>query len=138
MSAQSGSLDLSGRWAGVYYYPDGAPPDFVPTSFRAELIEEGCHLTGRTVELDSWSSTSGDLHAVIEGQRSGLSVAFTKIPDGGRDVIEYVGEVDPDGQTIRGRWHIIADWSGTFEMRRHLGACDVAVARQTSEPLTPR
>ena len=136
MSGPSDTLDLSGRWAGVYYYPDGAPEDFIPTSFRAELIEEGCHLTGRTVELDSWSSVGSDLHAVIEGQRSGLSVAFTKIPDGGRDVIEYVGEVDPDGQTIRGRWHIIANWSGTFEMRRHLDARDVAVERYTSVPQT--
>ena len=118
MSAPSDSLDLSGRWAGVFFYPDGAPEDFVPTSFRATLDEQGSHFTGQTTERDYWSSVGSDLHAFLEGQRTGLSLAFTKIPDGGRVTVEYVGELTPDGQAIRGRWHILGNWSGTFEMHR--------------------
>jgi hypothetical protein len=139
MSAPSDSLDLSGLWAGVFFYPDGAPENFVPTSFRATLDEQGSHFTGQTTERDYWSSVASDLHAVLEGQRTGLSLAFTKIPDGGRVTIEYVGELTPDGQTIRGRWHILGNWSGTFEMhRQRAGAADAGerVAAWTSVPAT--
>lgn len=131
MSGPSDRLDLSGRWAGVFFYPDGAPDDFVPTSFLAILDEHGSHFTGQTTERDYWSPVGADLHAVLEGQRTGLSLAFTKIPDGGRVTIEYVGELTPDGQTIRGRWHILGNWSGTFEMQRQ-GAAVEEVERRAS------
>ncbi|MFW2343334.1 hypothetical protein [Brevundimonas sp.] len=137
MTAAPDSLDLSGRWAGVFFYPDGAPDDFVPTSFLAILDEHGSHFTGQTTERDYWSSAGSDLHAVLEGQRTGLSLAFTKIPDGGRITIEYVGELTPDGHTIRGRWHILGNWSGTFEMRRQAAAGDDVEACASAYTVVP-
>ena len=96
MSGPSDRLDLSGRWAGVFFYPDGAPDDFVPTSFLAILDEHGSHFTGQTTERDYWSPVGADLHAVLEGQRTGLSLAFTKIPDGGRVTIDLDADDDDD------------------------------------------
>ena len=140
MAPTDGPVSLTGQWAGVFFYPDGAPEEFVPTSFRATLAEQGSHFTGQTTERDYWSSVGSDLHAVLEGQRTGLSLAVTKIPDGGRVTIEYVGELTPDGQTIRGRWHILGNWSGTFEMQRQGSVAEAGerTAAWTSVPATGR
>ena len=113
-----GDHDLSGRWSGLYNYPDGGPP----TIFEADLRESAGLLTGTTTEL----ADSGDLYgqtigAVIDGRRVGSSVAFLKMYDGAspdHDVVRYEGALDPDGNEIEGIWIIPEIWSGTFLMMR--------------------
>lgn len=117
--------DLTGRWAGAYFYAGDALP---PTAFTAALEEVNGHVSGLTAEPDSWHP-GRTLEAEIEGQRTGTSVAFTKLPDGGRTTIEYVGEISPDGQSVVGTWAIIGDWSGTFRMDRRGDGASIAVTR---------
>jgi hypothetical protein len=118
-------LDLTGRWTGVYFYPDD---DIPPNGFTADLIERGGHISGRTSER-SELRLGQTLGAEIEGQRNAVAVAFTKIPDDGSPIIEYAGELSPDGQSLSGTWTIIGDWSGTFRMDRRSDAATTARTR---------
>lgn len=119
-------LDLTGRWAGVYFYPND---DLPATAFTAALEEVNGHLSGLTAEPDS-RRPGRTLEAEIEGQRTGPSVVFTKQPDGGRPSIEYVGEISPDGQSVVGTWTIIDNWSGTFRMDRRSPGATAARTRE--------
>ena len=121
--------DLSGRWAGVYVYPDD---DYPPTPFTAELVDDGGVLTGWTQEPDLLDG-GPDIHATLEGQHAGSAVVFTKFPAGGQlHTIDYQGDVAADGRQIIGRWIIYGEWSGAFRMQRRLAPTETALERAAS------
>lgn len=112
-------LNLTGRWDGVFKYPQ----DYAPTTpFIAEIIEEAGALHGATLEPDLYKNSPAK--AEIAGHRSGRSVDFTKTyfdrDDGYQDPVDYVGQLSEDGLMISGVWSL-KEWNGTFEMTREVG-----------------
>lgn len=112
--------DLSGQWTGLFSYPRLLPP----THFEAVLRDHGGAIAGETSEPDL-TNPGQTLHAVIDGDRAGSDVRFTKIYDDLRratDVVHYRGTIEPSGDEIEGTWEIAGVWSGTFLMIRGSGA----------------
>lgn len=132
----TGTVDLTGRWTGVYFYPhdpDWNANDNMPaTPFTAELTDAAGVVVGQTLEPDLLFSDGVDIRAVLEGRHDGLRLTFTKTPDArDRDhVILYDGEISADGDSISGRWTIPGDWSGDFSMQRR------SVSEAVSEEVT--
>jgi len=115
----SDPLNLTGRWDGVFKYPQ----DYAPTTpFIAEIIEEAGAFHGGTLEPDLYKDSPAS--AEIRGYRSGRSVDFTKTylgrDDGYQNPVDYVGQLSEDGLTITGVWSL-KDWNGEFEMTREAG-----------------
>lgn len=112
-------LDLTGKWDGVFRYPQSALPT---TPFVAEISEKAGVLTGSTLEPDLYGSHSTT--ARLAGHRSGRSVDFTKTylrnQPGYENPVDYVGQLSADGQRITGVWSLL-DWNGEFEMTREAG-----------------
>ena len=112
-------LNLTGKWDGVFQYPNDTMPT---TPFLADIVEEAGAFSGTTIEPDLYKSASAD--ARIVGYRSGRSVDFTKSygsrKDGYQNPVDYVGQLSEDGLTITGVWSL-KDWNGTFEMAREEG-----------------
>ena len=112
-------LDMTGMWQGTYVYPAHVGPT---TPFVAVLREEDGRLTGTTMEPGpSGFPGSEELNAELAGSRSGRSVDFIKTYDGQvwDDVVDYVGQLSPDGPTVTGVWSN-NDLDGTFEMHRDM------------------
>lgn len=111
-------LDLTGSWTGMFNYPRAMPPG----SFTAELREQGGVVIGETEERsDSPADRGATLHALIEGNRSGLGIVFVKHYDAARRLdtpVNYSGTLSPNGDEITGTWNIAGNWSGTFLMVR--------------------
>lgn len=121
---------LSGRWIGIYNYPDDSPS--VP--FDAVLLESGGRISGTIEEVDEYL---GDAHltATVDGSRDGEAVRFAKFYDSGDedfDTVLYDGAVNAEGAEIHGRWEIPGSWSGSFIMTREIGA-DAALAVERGE-----
>ena len=110
------TLDLTGRWHGIFNYPDGSPPN----EFDAELREATGLITGETREpSDGIDDVAREQCAFLEGTRSGHAVRFVKRYDElHRDAVYYDGTLDDDAKEIAGRWTIQGVWSGTFLMIR--------------------
>lgn len=121
-----GELDLTGRWTGVYFYPDdsawNANDNCPPTPFTAELVDDHGVIIGSTLEQDLTGPVrSAEVRAVIEGSRAGAELRFTKYPDSPRQLpIHYTGLVSTDGNAVSGEWVIPGEWSGTFRMQRRV------------------
>ena len=115
------SRDLSGRWDGIYNYPRELPP----TGFVAVLADHAGTLTGEIEEISRDVRTQGiALAAMIEGERIGSSVRFTKRYDDLRRAhyaIRYDGTLTAEGDEITGEWTIPGVWSGSFIMVRTAG-----------------
>ncbi|NQX94653.1 MAG: hypothetical protein HRT64_07020 [Erythrobacter sp.] len=112
-------LNLTGKWDGVFKYPQ----DYAPvTPFLAEIVEEAGAFSGATIEPDLYKASPAD--ARITGHRSGRSVDFTKTYvgrwQGYQSPVDYVGQLSEDGLTITGVWSL-KEWNGTFEMTREAG-----------------
>ena len=114
----SGDVNLTGAWVGFYQVPALRGP----THFQAELRDGGGRLSGLIREQGDTPDCAGqELHAVLEGERSGASVRFTKRYDylrRARYAVHYQGAVADGGEEIEGVWTIPGDWSGTFMMVR--------------------
>ena len=123
-------LNLTGKWDGVFKYPN----DYAPTTpFVAEIAEEAGAFSGTCLEPDLYKDTPASAHLV--GHRSGRSVDFTKTY-GGRDrgyenPVDYVGQLSEDGLMITGVWSL-KDWNGTFEMTREAGL-EIAAEEQAED-----
>lgn len=108
------SHDLTGRWDGIYNYPRTRPP----TGYVALLGDRDGALTG---EIEEVSEAGEPLAAVLDGERVGSQVRFTKRYD---DVerayyaVDYEGGLSAEGDEITGEWTIPGVWSGTFIMVR--------------------
>ena len=113
--------DLTGRWDGIFNYPRELPPN----GFVAVLVEHGGALTGEVEEVsDHGADRGGQIAAVIEGERIGAQVRFTKRYDDLRRAhyaVRYDGTVAADGDEITGEWTIPGVWSGSFIMVRAAG-----------------
>jgi len=110
-------LDVTGYWDGIFNYPRTMPPN----AFTADLREDHGRIVGETCEpSDSPHDQASELHALIEGMRSGADVTFTKFYDSTRrlDPIAYRGTLSADATEINGTWSIPGNWSGTFIMVR--------------------
>jgi len=110
---------LSGRWIGIYNYPDGSPS--VP--FDAVLLKSGGLISGTIEEIDDWLDEV-HLTATVDGSREGAAVRFTKFYDSGDegfDTVLYDGAINAEGTEIHGRWDIPGTWSGSFIMTRETG-----------------
>ena len=111
-------MDLSGKWDGVFAYPDvpGAGP---VTPFLAEITEQGGRISGTIIEPNEFRP--GTAHASLEGVRDGTSVDFLKTYHAAGEEYEepvaYAGQLSADGNLVTGHW-IMQDWSGPFEMIR--------------------
>ena len=133
-----GEPDLTGRWTGVYFYPnDGfhnANDAYPPTPFTAELIDDAGVISGSTREPDlTGASFSEDIRASLEGHRAAGELRFVKYPDSPRqDPIHYTGVVAADGNSISGQWVIPGDWSGTFRMQRKVAPVAARVEATTA------
>ena len=104
--------DLSGQWQGIFSYPRDLPP----ATFTATIADHAGALIG---EIEERARDGGLLTAMIEGERRGASVIFTKRYDRLHPhAIRYDGMVDADGTEIAGTWRIEGQWSGTFVMIR--------------------
>lgn len=122
--------DLTGRWDGIFNYPHTLPP----TGFVATLVELRGALTGEVEEPDDGGAA---LAAVVEGERIGSRVRFTKRYDAlarAHYAVAYEGTLTPDGDEIVGEWTIPGIWSGSFIMVRAAGraAAVEQVARATA------
>jgi len=121
-------LTLTGLWKGVFSYPHSLPPN----QFDADLRELGGMIAGETSEL---ARTGQITHAMIEGERRGFEVGFTKRYDAFRRAttpIHYSGALSEDGAEISGTWTIPGNWSGTFLMVRAKPKA-VAIERKIAE-----
>ena len=121
---------ISGRWIGIYNYPDASPP--VP--FDAILLESGGSISGTIEEVDEFLDDA-HLTATVDGSREGTAVRFTKFYDSGDagfDTVQYEGVLNPEGTEIHGRWDIPGTWSGTFIMTRETGT-EAEIAARRSE-----
>ena len=122
-------MDLSGKWDGVFAYPD--VPDAAPvTPFLAEITEQGGRIRGTIIEPNEFRP--GTAHAVLEGVRAGTSVDFLKTYHGAGEEYEepvaYAGQLSDDCNVITGHW-IMQDWSGPFEMIRQDSTQAIAPAQ---------
>ena len=113
----SATDDLSGRWLGIFNYPDNGGA----VGFTADIVDGGGRLGGEIHETDAIDD-GRPLVARIDGHRSGAAVEFTKFYDeadpGGYDLVAYRGTVSGDGNEIAGEWSIPGIWSGSFIMTR--------------------
>ena len=136
--AEARVIDLTGRWTGVYFYPDdhvwNANDAYPPTPFTAELVESGGAVTGTTHEQDLMGpEQSVEIIAVIEGAREGETLSFIKYPDSWHQVpIHYTGVIAPDGDAISGEWTIPGSWSGAFRMQRRVAPVSVGMTREAT------
>jgi hypothetical protein len=123
MTGKAG-LDLSGRWSGIYNYPEFFPPN----GFEANLSDVGGAISGTISEPDEDPfGLGGTLDSFIEGRREGSAVTFTKMyedVDRMPDAIFYSGTIHADGNEISGRWEIPGRWAGTFIMIRDAGVAE--------------
>ncbi|RJY08958.1 hypothetical protein [Aurantiacibacter aquimixticola] len=113
------TTDLSGEWDGVFTYPGGSGPD---TPFLATLRQRGNSITGTIVEPDIYGF--GSAEATLVGIVGGSGVDFTKTYRRARmgyeNPVDYVGQLQDDGQRVVGMWSLL-DWNGSFEMTRRSG-----------------
>ncbi len=113
-------MDISGKWDGVFAYPD--VPDAGPvTPFVAEIVERDGRISGTILEPHEFRS--GTAHASLEGVRAGRTVDFLKTYHAAgaeyEEPVAYAGSLSADGNIITGHW-MMSDWSGPFEMVRQL------------------
>jgi hypothetical protein len=130
MSDDAAEHDLSGQWSGIYSYPSLYPPNM----FEATIRDGGGPITGVISQPGEFFEPAGTVqHAVIEGSRTGSTLAFVKIYDDlARPTPHYRGTIQPGGDEIEGEWTIPGDWSGTFLMIRGAKA-GAAIERRVSE-----
>lgn len=126
----NGGQNLTGKWDGVFSYPD--VPEAGPTTpFLASLSDTGGVIKGEIIEPNEYHS--GTAHSTVLGQRIGNSVHWAKTYHGGgeeyRETVLYFGSVSQDGDTITGEWSI-DHWRGPFEMTRD-DTADVRFKRET-------
>lgn len=131
----TGTIDLTGRWTGVYFYPHDPiwnANDALPVvPFTAELTDTGGRIAGTTVEPDLLDGPGApDIPAILDGRHDGAVLTFTKFSEGGGhdDPIDYAGEISADGNVVAGTWTIPGEWSGTFRMQRRTVSEAVAQA----------
>ena len=123
------SVNLTGRWDGVFSYPD--VPEAGPTTpFLATLSDSNGVLSGEVIEPNEYHP--GTAQSTILGQRIGRSVHWEKRYHGAGEeyhaTVLYFGSVSEDGETITGEWRI-DHWRGPFEMTRGFSA-DEAVSQE--------
>lgn len=123
-----GADDLTGRWLGIFNYPDESGA----VGFTADLIDTGGRLGGTITEQDAVSD-GRTLEAGIDGRREDTSVEFTKFYEDADpesyDTVAYRGTVNGEGTEISGSWEIPGVWSGSFIMTRPAAeAVDVSEA----------
>ncbi len=115
------SRDVTGRWEGIFNYPRG----MAPNGFAAELVEQAGAITGETHERSDEGASRGEtLVAIVEGERVGSAVRFTKRYDElarAHYAVRYDGTLSPEGDEITGEWTIPGVWSGSFIMVRERG-----------------
>lgn len=98
-------MDISGKWDGVFAYPD--VPDAGPvTPFVAEIVERDGRISGTILEPHEFRS--GTAHASLEGVRAGRTVDFLKTYHAAgaeyEEPVAYAGSLSADGNIITGHW----------------------------------
>ncbi len=113
--------DISGRWSGIYYYPQNSNINISSVPFEAMLQQFGNTLGGRITEENTFAPLGGSvLEAKISGYIVGGIVSFSKTYNSGVNAshtVDYHGYLTGKGKTISGHWQI-EDWTGTFTMHR--------------------
>jgi len=131
MAGGDATMNLSGKWDGIYAYP--AVPEAGPaTPFLAEIADHGGHISGTIIEPNEFRRETA--HASLEGVRAGRSVEFLKTYQAAGEAydepVAYAGSLSADGNVISGHWMMSA-WSGPFEMTRQLDAM-IGIAAQAA------
>ena len=126
-------IDLSGKWDGVFSYPD--VPEAGPTTpFLASIVDNAGVIKGEVIEPHEYGGHTA--HSTILGQRIGASVHFSKTyHDAGweyEQVVEYFGTLSDGGDTITGEWRI-DHFCGPFEMTRERAVEALAEPREEAE-----
>ena len=129
--------DINGLWTGSFGYSDTNKP---AVAFTAWLDDQAGTLGGTIMEPNTFAATPAeDLASTINGVRSGLEIAFTKLYDPGQgahaEAIHYAGKVNRDFTWIVGRWRIPGwfETSGAFEMSRQSGSFEQAERARKAE-----
>lgn len=109
--------NLTGRWAGRYYYP--RPLKGVKSvTFEMDLTFSQGNITGFVSEPNTFGNKSSkNLYANFKGSVTGNEVTWVKKYDGTGGVshsVKYSGKLDRKAGKVTGRWKIGKDWSGDF------------------------
>lgn len=114
------TLDVSGIWQGVYFY---SVPGMDPVQFMARIEQNGTILGGSIREPNTFAKADTyELLSILDGYIAGPIIAFGKSYLEGENAahtVHYVGLVNKKADFINGDWNI-GNWTGRFEMRRHL------------------
>lgn len=98
--------EITGRWAGSYYYSDGRSP----VEFSVQINEADGVVSGLMREPNTFgSAASRNLYADIRGSLTGRNLTYVKTYDGSggqSHSVTYAGIVSEDGTTIEGSWNI--------------------------------
>ncbi len=122
---------LSGRWSGIFEYPD---PDRPAVAFSVDLVEEASVLAGRVEEPNSFYLGGPDmLQARLHGERDDTTITFSKTYEVDGLIfrlVQYQGYADAALSRVEGRWWILGPGgsSGRFEMMRAVNVVDPAAA----------
>jgi hypothetical protein len=134
MSEADKATDLTGVWAGDYWY--GADQNRTP--FVATLFETAGSFEGTTLEpAPPGLVATGEMSANIMGARDDVEVGFVKAYDVKTRMklapIAYTGVVDEALRVIEGRWRIASEeLTGGFVMRR-ISSPGVMASREIAE-----
>lgn len=115
------SVDLTGRWTGVYDYDDLA---FEAAPFLVVVRQSGRAFEGVCTEPNTFvEGIEGELTAHIAGEVFDTRIRFVKrydLPGLKGYAVRYAGSLFADGTRIEGRWTIAldAEASGPFVMDR--------------------
>lgn len=98
--------EITGRWAGSYYYSDGRSP----VEFSVQINEADGVVSGLMREPNTFGSVGNThLYADIKGSLTGRNLTYVKTYDGSggqSHSVTYAGLVSDDGSSIEGSWNI--------------------------------
>ena len=114
--ASTAPLPLTGDWRGYFEYLGETG---LTSSFTARIEDDGTQLCGEKIEPDRRGG-SVPMCALITGVRETTTVKFTALGTPHSvafNLVDYVGTVSEDGNTISGMW-AFQFFDGPFEMHR--------------------
>lgn len=115
--------DVSGTWLGTYWQGG------VPTRFEATLVQGGQTISGSILD-DGYLG-----EAQVQGQVQGRSIDFIKrYLTSSPDIVQYVGLISENGETMSGTWSIDLHHSGRWEAHRQGDNLVAELLRQLAKP----
>lgn len=136
------TIDISGNWCGVYYYPSNyfthSPHiETPPVNFDAKIEQQESAVHGRISEENTFAPKAGAiLISNMSGYVIGGILGFEKTYCSGENAmhtIDYHGYISDAGRKISGHWQI-GEYCGTFTMCRSASGLKRAKKKLLKEP----